>query len=274
VRLELVDILGVEFYPVTLQGALETIDWMMNQESGRTRLVITANPVMVMTAQKDPEFMDILKRADLIVPDGVGIIWAARKKGLDLPERVTGVELAYGLLGQEPSPKIFFLGGKEGVGVRAAENAKQMFPGARITGVCHGYFSLDEEHQVVKTIRDSQSDILFCAMGSPKQEKFIWKYRHELGAKVGIGLGGVLDVLAGDKKRAPEYIQKMGLEWLYRLILEPSRIKQDMVLLQFAAKVLATGSKDKTSSGDGGIEDGGLCERERGMHNSKNKGNR
>jgi N-acetylglucosaminyldiphosphoundecaprenol N-acetyl-beta-D-mannosaminyltransferase len=241
----LADILGVEFYPVTLGGALSTMEWMLSQEDGRTRLVVTANPIMVMTAQKDPEFMEILRRADLIVPDGVGILWAARRKGLDLPERVTGVELAYAMLGSDVSPKVFFLGGKEGVAEKAAQNAREMFPGVRISGAHHGYFSSDEESEVVEAIRDNETDVLFCAMGSPKQEKFIWKHKNELGAKVGIGVGGVLDVLAGEKKRAPELVQRLGLEWLYRLILEPSRIKQDVLLLEFAARVFFSGSDEK-----------------------------
>ena len=239
----MVDILGVEFSPVTLQGALSTIEGMFSQHDGRTKIIVTANPIMVMTAQKDAEFMQILRSADLIVPDGVGILWAARRKGMDLPDRVTGVELAYGLLGSEVSPKVFFLGGKEEVAEKAAQKAKELFPGVRICGTHHGYFSPEEEPRIVQAIRETEADLLLCAMGSPKQEKFIWKYKSELGAKVGIGVGGVFDVLAGEKKRAPEIIQNLGLEWLYRLILEPSRIKQDALLLQFVLKILVSGKE-------------------------------
>jgi len=229
--------MGVEFYPITLQGAVCALDWMLTREDGCTRLVVTANPIMVMTAQKDPEFMQILHNAHLIVPDGVGILWAARKKGIELPERVTGVDLACELLNKRPSPKFFFLGGKPGVADRAAENVVQSTPGVRVCGTHHGYFKPEEEEEVVRTIAKSKPDVLFCAMGSPKQEKFIWNHRNQLRAKVGIGLGGVLDILAGNRKRAPEYIQKSGLEWLYRLVLEPSRIKDDIALLEFAARI-------------------------------------
>ena len=242
-EVRLADILGVEFIPITLQGALSTIEGMFSQNDGRTKIIVTANPIMVMTAQKDAEFMQILQSADLIVPDGVGILWAARRKGVDLPDRVTGVELAYGLLGSKVSPKVFFLGGKEGVAEKAAQKARELFPGVRISGTHHGYFSSDEEPRIVRDIRETESDLLLCAMGSPKQEKFIWKYKNELGAKVGIGVGGVFDVLAGEKKRAPEIIQNLGLEWLYRLILEPGRIKQDALLFEFALRILLSGKE-------------------------------
>lgn len=229
--------MGVEFYPVTLQGAVCALEWMLTREDGCTRLVVTANPIMVMTAQKDQEFMEILDNAHLIVPDGVGILWAARKKGLELPERVTGVDIAYKLLNKRPSPRFFFLGGKPGVADRAARNVIQALPGVEICGTHHGYFKPEDEEKAVKAIARARPDVLFCAMGSPRQEKFIWNNRNQLKAKVGIGLGGVLDILAGDRKRAPEYIQTSGLEWLYRLILEPSRIKDDIALLEFAVRI-------------------------------------
>lgn len=232
-----VRIMGVEFYPITLQGAVNVLEWMMARDDGCTRLVVTANPIMVMAAQKDKEFMGILESAHLVVPDGVGILWAARKKGMELPERVTGVDLAYALLNRKPSPRFFFAGGKPGVADKAARNVIQSIPGVRICGTHHGYFKPEEEEEVVEAIVGARPDVVFCAMGSPRQEKFIWKYRNRLGAKVGIGLGGVLDVLAGTRKRAPAHIQEAGLEWLYRLVLEPARLKHDIVLLEFAARI-------------------------------------
>ncbi|HHW18731.1 MAG TPA: WecB/TagA/CpsF family glycosyltransferase [Firmicutes bacterium] len=233
------NILGVEFYPITLSGALHTIDWMLSRTDGCTRLVVTANPVMVMIAQRDPEFMEILKKAHLIVPDGVGILWAARKRGLKLPERVTGVDLATSLLKLRPSPRFFFLGGQPGIAESARRNIERDNPGVQICGTHHGYFSGEEEEKVVGIIREARPDVLFVAMGSPRQEKFVWRNRKSLGARVALGLGGVLDVLAGKTKRAPEFFQKAGLEWLYRLVREPRRIKNDILLFEFALRVYA-----------------------------------
>lgn len=264
-------IMGVEFYPITLQGAVSALDWMLAREDGCTRLVVTANPVMVMAAQKDPEFMTILRNAHLVIPDGVGILWAARKKGLKLPERVTGVDLAHVLLNRRPSPRFYFLGGKEGVAEKAAERAVKMFPGVRVCGTYHGYFKPDEEEKVVKDIRDSRPHIIFCGMGSPRQEKFVWRHRNELGAKAGIGLGGALDILAGEKKRAPESIQRLGLEWLYRLALEPGRIKQDIVLLEFAAKIQLQSFLERRTLQEGESEDAATGEYRQGKPYSEDR---
>ena len=241
-----VRILGVEFYPITFKGAMNALDWMMTREDNCTRLVVTANPIMVIAAQRDRAFMEILENAHLVVPDGTGILWAARKQGVELPERVTGVDLAYALLRKKPSPRFFFAGGKPGVAEKAAENVIRSIPGVRICGTHHGYFKPEEEEQVVEKIAAARPDVVFCAMGSPRQEKFVWKHRNRLGAKVGIGLGGVLDILSGTKKRAPVRIQQAGLEWLWRMILEPARIKRNLGLLEFAARIQLQSWFDRT----------------------------
>lgn len=231
-----IDILGVEFYTVTLEGALRSLDWMLSRYDGKTRLVVTANPIMLVKAQKDPEFMDILRRADLLVPDGVGVLWAAKKLGGSLPERVTGGDLAQGILSRG-GVRVFFLGGKPGVPERAKENVEKEHPDAFVCGTHHGYFTEEHEAEVVGLIAESNPDVVFSCMGSPRQEKFLWKHRDCLGAKVGIGLGGILDVLAGETRRAPDIFQKRGLEWLYRLISQPRRLKDDLKLLEFVFKV-------------------------------------
>lgn len=253
-----VDVLGVEFYPVTLAGSLETIKWMLSRRDGRTRLVVTANPIMVMTAQKDSEFKQILHGADLIVPDGFGVIWASRRLGRALPERVTGVDLAFSLLRHKPPLRFFFLGGKPGVAERARDEVQKSFPGVNVVGTYHGYFGADDESRVVELIRATKADVLFVCLGSPKQEKFIWRHREELGAKVALGLGGVLDVLSGEKKRAPQFVQKAGLEWLYRLVKEPKRFRNDLLLLEFAILVQLRAMKrqrqEQGASKDDGFE--------------------
>lgn len=232
-----VNILGVEFYPVTKTSAERTLDWMLSRDDGRTRLVVTANPIMVMSALCDPEFMAILERADLLVPDGVGILWAARRIGRPLPERVTGADLTQYLLGRRPAPRLFLLGGKPGVAEKAYMSIEKKMPGARVCGTHHGYFDASEDACVVDAIRASRPDVVLVGMGSPRQEKFVWNNRARLGAKMAMGVGGVLDILAGEAKRAPYAVQKTGLEWLYRLIREPKRFRADVKLMEFFLKV-------------------------------------
>lgn len=232
-----INILGVEFYPITMSGALNAIDWMLEQQDGITRLVVTANPIMVCQALRDGEFRKILNEADLVTPDGSGILWAARKLGGQLPERVTGADLALELMRRRPEAGYFFLGGRPGVAEEAAERARKENPRVRILGTHHGYFAPAEEKAVVTRVRESGARVLFVCTGSPAQEKFLWRNARDLGARVGIGLGGFLDVLSGRIPRAPARLREMGLEWLYRLFREPARLRKDLLLLEFALRV-------------------------------------
>lgn len=247
-------ILGVEFYPVTLKGALNAIDWMLERDDGITRLVVTANPIMLCQALRDPEFRALLDDADLITPDGHGILWAARKLGGSLPERVTGIDLVHALFQHRPDAGYFFLGGKPGVADAAAERVRHENPAVKILGTHHGYFRREEEEQVVSQIKASGASILFACMGSPAQEKFISRNCRKLGVRVGIGLGGVLDVLAGRVPRAPERFQRMGIEWLYRLIREPRRLPKDLLLLEFVLRVLRASKDSDKARGKVGEE--------------------
>lgn len=253
------DILGVEFYPITFQGACRALDWMLSRWDGRTRLVVTGNPIMVMTARKDPELKEILGSADLLVPDGVGIIWAARKAGQKtarrLPERVTGVNLTHYLLQKAPSPGVFLLGGRPGVAERAKERLGKDMPWVRVSGTQHGYFGAAEEADVIEKVRASRAGVVLAGMGSPRQEKFLWRNRRLMGARLGMGVGGVLDILAGDKNLAPEFLRKIGLEWLYRLLREPGRLKADLALLEFALRVQAGALSLKTKQQEGEQDD-------------------
>lgn len=250
-----IDILGVEFYPVTLSAACRALDWMLSRSDGRMRLTVTGNPIMVIRAQKDQEFLDILSRADLLVPDGVGIVWASRRFGRNLPETVTGVSLTEYLLQKKPSPRIFLLGGKPGVAEKARERISRDMPWVRIAGAHHGYFSAAEETSVVEEVRASRCDVVLAGMGMPRQEKFLWRNRADLGAKVGIGVGGVLDLLSGNTRLAPEGVRKAGLEWLYRLVREPGRLKADWALLEFALKVEAKARFSRRKEPEGERDD-------------------
>ncbi|MGE5579882.1 MAG: WecB/TagA/CpsF family glycosyltransferase [Bacillota bacterium] len=249
------DILGVEFYPITFGGACRALDWMLSLNDGKTRLAVTGNPIMVMIARKDPEFARILSCADLLVPDGIGIIWAAKRAGRSLPERVTGVDLTNYLLSKKPSPRIFLLGGKPGVAERAKNRLIKDMPWVRIAGLHHGYFKEDEEEAVVRKVRFSEADVVLAGMGAPRQEKFLWRNRDALGAKLGMGVGGTLDILAGDVALTPLALRKAGLEWLHRLVRQPGRIKADVALFEFALRVMARTMFGKGRAPEGDQED-------------------
>ena len=206
----------------------------------RPHLVVTVNTEMVMLARQDHNLKHIVNSAALAVPDGAGIVWAARRFGLPLPERVAGFDLVMYLLALAPQRgyKIFLLGGAPGVAEAAAAAAARSFPGLTVAGTHHGYFSADQDEQVVKMIAASGADILLAALGVPKQEKWLWDKREHLAVPLLVGVGGTFDILAGVASRAPVWMQRAGLEWLYRLLKEPWRARRMMVLPRFAWQVL------------------------------------
>lgn len=235
-----VNILGVEFSPVTLRDATSLLDKMLKEHSELTRIIVTANSLMVMDAQEDPEFLSILQKADLLVPDGAGILWAAKKLGYFLPERVTGVALVDYILEKDDPPSVFLLGAKPGVADKAAERIVKYHSKVHVVGTHHGYFDAISEKKVVEMVSLSKADVILVGMGSPIQEKFLWRNRAYLGARIGMGVGGVIDLLAGETQRAPQVFQKAGLEWLYRLIRQPKRFKRDLALIRFMCQVLSS----------------------------------
>jgi len=201
--------------------------------------IYTPNTEIVMRARENEDLSEMLNRGDYRVADGIGLIYGAKIHRTPLKERVTGVDLSYKLLeiAQKEGYGVFFLGGRPGVAKRAMEKVSEKYPGIRIVGEHHGYFKDDK--QVIRQINYSKADILFVGLGFPKQESWIDKNGKELETvKVAIGNGGVLDLLAGDAKRAPKIFIKLGLEWLYRLILEPSRIRRQLAIPKFLFHVI------------------------------------
>lgn len=208
--------------------------------NGAPRLIITLNPEMLYQAQREPELLKLIGRADLVTPDGVGIVWACRVMGEPVSERVTGIDLMQKLLERagEKGWRVFFLGSAPGVAEEAARNAQKSHPGINVVGTHHGYFKPGDEPNIIKIIKSAGPHLLFVALGAPRQEQWIDKYREILGVPVAMGVGGSLDVLAGRVARAPLWMRKIHLEWLGRLVRQPSRWRRMMILPKFAFMVL------------------------------------
>ena len=236
----IVEILGVPVASLTMGEAVEQAERWMDERRGA--LITTANAEMIMNATRDEELLDILRSADLVVPDGAGTVWAAHHLGHAMPERVAGYDLTQALLKRAPEKKrrVFFFGSAPGVAEKARQKAEALYPGIQIVGVRNGYFSEAEEPEIVREIRDAEPDLLLAALGVPKQEKWLKKYKAELGVPVSIGVGGTLDVMAGTTKRAPLWIQKAKLEWLFRGILQPKRAGRLLALPKFVFRVHAS----------------------------------
>ena len=216
------DILGVGINDLTLAEAIDAGTGLMERPG--FHYVVTPNPEFILAAKKDQSFRDILNGADLALPDGIGVVYAAKILGRPLKGRAPGVDFAQGLMTRmaQSGQALYLLGAKPGVAEQAAENLRKAHPGLRICGTHDGYFK--EDKPVVEAIQAAKADVVFVCLGAPKQELWMAKNGPLTGAKLAVGLGGCLDVFAGNVQRAPEGWQKAGLEWLYRLIKEPSRI--------------------------------------------------
>ncbi len=216
------DVLGVAFDDVTMDEAVDRALAMLEEDG--PHLVVTPNPEIVQRAKRDPEFARILAGAHLVIPDGIGVVYAARILGRPLKGRVPGIDFAAALLGRAAGmgKRLYLLGAAPGVAEQAAVNLQAAYPGLVVCGAHDGYFQ--EDGPVAGAIRAARADIVFVCLGFPKQEKWIDANGEAAGARLYIGLGGSLDVFAGKVERAPASFQKLGLEWLYRLIRQPSRI--------------------------------------------------
>jgi N-acetylglucosaminyldiphosphoundecaprenol N-acetyl-beta-D-mannosaminyltransferase len=243
---DIISILGVKIDKITLNGAAERVRGFLTDD--KTRVIYTPNTEIVMEARKNSDFKELLNRADLIIPDGIGLIYASKIKKKTLPERVTGVDLSVKMLelADEHGYSLFILGGKDGIAKEATENISEKYPNIKIAGYHHGFFKgthighkgHDEEKAVIEMINKTNSDMLFVGLGAPKQEIWINENKDLLNCKVIIGNGGTVDILSGRVKNTPEFYRKHGLEWLYRLAKNPKRIKRQMVLPLFALIVL------------------------------------
>jgi N-acetylglucosaminyldiphosphoundecaprenol N-acetyl-beta-D-mannosaminyltransferase len=234
-----IDLLGLRVSRVNRAQAMEVL--LRFIESGEPHLVATADASMHVIAGQDPELRGILNRADLVTPDGTGILWASRKLGTPLEERVSGVDLAEQLC-RESSRRgfgIYFYGAGPGVADEAAENIRRRYPGVEIVGTADGFQnSPAQQAALLEDIKRKRPSVLLVAMGIPRQEKWIARHLDELRVPVCMGVGGTLDVFSGRVSRAPEWMQRHGLEWLYRLIQNPKKYTKVATLPQFALRVL------------------------------------
>lgn len=235
---EKADILGCRVGMLDTTQCMDRITELIRTGTGAH--IITLNAEIVYRAQTDPVLMDIINQAAMVTPDGIGIVWGGRQLGYAIPERVSGIDLLWRICREAPSKgwRIYLLGSSPGVGDRAAERMRACFPGLCICGIHHGYFQSAEEPSIIDDIARSGADILVVSLGAPKQEMWISQHKESLAVPVCIGVGGSLDVIAGEKRRAPGWMINMNLEWLYRLLAEPSRWRRQLVLPGFVIRIV------------------------------------
>lgn len=241
-----INIFGVKVHNTTLQETTELTKKFLQGEE--LKVIYTPNTEIVMAAKEDQDLRELLNKGDLVIPDGIGLIYGSKIQKKPLQERVTGFDTSIRLLeiGNEKAYSLYLLGGKDGIAKDAAKNIEKKYPNIKIAGYHHGFFkgshlgllNEKEEEDIINDINSKNPDIIFVGLGFPKQELWIDANRDKLKGKVIIGNGGVMDILSGNAKRAPEVYQKLGLEWFYRLIQEPSRIKRQLVLPKFMLQVL------------------------------------
>ncbi len=233
-----IEILGVPVHAVTMEQTVLLARQLMGRPG--LRQIATVNPEFVMKARQDSQFLAVLEEAALCIPDGIGLLYAARWLGHPLPERVPGSELVY-RLAQEAAQegwRLFLLGAAPGVAEEAASVFQGRCPTLTIAGTYAGSPDSAEDEEIVARINESRANLLFVAYGAPKQDKWIARNRDKLtSVRLAIGVGGSLDFVSGRAQRAPRWVQRIGLEWLHRLIKEPWRWRRMLALPQFAAAV-------------------------------------
>lgn len=229
--------------PFSKMSLKETNEYLTDRiEKKLVTHVVTANPEIVMYANESLEYKKVLHESDIIVPDGIGIVYASKLRNNPVTERVAGYDLLHSLMAKanERGWSVYLLGANEEINRLAFERLAKDYPNAKLVGRNHGYFSdnTTEEREVIEEIQNLQPELLFVALGFPKQELWISRNKNKLNSTFLMGVGGSLDVLSGKVKRAPKLWQKLGIEWLYRLISTPSRWRRMLVLPVFLLKEL------------------------------------
>jgi N-acetylglucosaminyldiphosphoundecaprenol N-acetyl-beta-D-mannosaminyltransferase len=232
---ERINILKLPLDLVDLPATLEILrEWLKDPNSRRT--VITLNPEICVQAETDPKLREAILGVDLSTPDGVGMLWAAKRAGKTIAGRATGVDIVQDLMKLEgQNLRVYFLGAKPGVAEVAAKNCSEKY-GIQIAGVQDGYFKTEEGAAIAQIIRDSRADLLLTGLGAPRQELFNFEFKP---ARISISVGGTIDVLAGTVERAPDWAINLKIEWVWRII-KLGRWDRAKRLLQFATRVMTS----------------------------------
>lgn len=225
------DIMGLQFDNITMEEALDAAKALLQGEHAAR--VVTPNAEIAYEALHDENTRTLLNSAELMLPDGAGVVLASKILKTPLKQKVAGVDFADGLLGvlETTGQSLYLLGSKPGIGELAAQKMTQKHPKLKIAGIADGYFQ--DEAPVIDKINASGADVLFVCLGAPKQEQFMARHQKALHVKLMAGLGGTLDSFAGTVKRAPKWMIRLNLEWLYRLIKEPKRFKRMLRLPKY-----------------------------------------
>ena len=235
-------ILGVDIDNINIEEAGEKTKELVEKSNKTCKMIVAPNVEFIMTAQKDEEFFNILKKADFATPDSIGVMIGGKLQKKPFKQRIPGQAYFRKVLevGEKEGWTFYLLGGKGDVPKLAVQNIKKIYPNLNIVGSQEGFFETASEDEVIKQINELQPNVLFVAMGAPIQEKWIAKHQKELKVDVAAGQGGTFDYEAGKIKRAPVIFQKLGIEWLWRLILQPSRIFRMVVLPIYLLKIIFT----------------------------------
>ena len=237
------EILGIAFDDLTREEAARRGAELLGED--RFHYVVTPNPEFILAAERDPEFLRVLNGADLVLADGVGVLYSSKILGTPLKGRVPGIEFAEDMLAclNQMGGRLYLLGAKPGVAQEAGRRILERYPDITLCGTHDGYFK--DEQAVLLEVAAARPDLLFVCLGAPKQEKWMARWGKHTGARLAIGLGGALDVMAGAVERAPESWRKLGLEWAYRLKKEPQRAgrmaKLPLVLVKAAGERIRSG---------------------------------
>lgn len=230
---ETVSIMDIDFLKVTKNELMKEM-LLPALVNGERRFIVTANPEIVMKARQDASYRQAVQRADYTIADGIGIVKAADWKGEPLPERIAGYDVMRNLLqiAEEKGYSCFFLGAAEEVNERAVQEVKRLHPNLKIAGRHHGFFELKDD-TVLEQVKTANPDMVFVALGLPRQENWIAKHLDQFEKGLFMGVGGSFDVLAGEVKRAPGIWIKLNLEWAYRALRQPARILRLMTVFHF-----------------------------------------
>ncbi len=244
-------VLGVRVDRLSQRQALDSIEqiivqWRASDRAQVCQQIVTVNPEFVMNAQRNKDFRTAINAAALIVADGVGVVWATRYLGRPVPERVTGTDLLPELAQRCDAAgyRLYLLGAAPGIAEAAGARLQELAPGLVIAGTYAGSPAPNEEEEIIERVRAAHADVLCVAYGAPAQDLWIWRNLARLPVAVAIGVGGAYDFLSGRQQRAPVFLRKLGLEWLYRLYREPWRWRRMLALPRFAMRVILRGRKN------------------------------